>query len=160
MDLAPDVIALIRQTADSFPWGPRRRRYMADTVETLGLGQRQAQQLLGWGRDTLRKALNERRTGITCIDATSTRGRKPVESRLPRLLDDIRDVVKGHVQTDPTFRTTRLFCRLSAPEVRRQLVGRKGYTDEELPSVQTITVKLNALGFRLRKVAKSRPKKG
>ena len=156
MDLAPEVIALIRQTADSFPWGPQRRRYMADTVETLGLGQREAQQLLGWARDTLRKALHERRSGITCADATSLRGRKPAEARL---LDDIRDLVKDHVQTAPTFQTTRLFCRLSAPEVRRQLVERKGYADEQLPSVQTITVKLNALGFRLRKVAKARPKK-
>jgi len=159
MDLAPEVVDLIRRTADGFPWGPERRRYMADTVETLGLGQRQAQQLFGWGRDTLRKALHERRTGITCHDATSQRGRKPAEFHLPRLLDDIKDLVKDHVQTDPTFQTTRLFCRLSAPEVRRQLIQRKGYTDEQLPSVQTITLKLNALGFRLRKVAKSRPKK-
>jgi transposase len=159
MELAPEVVDLIRRSADGFPWGPQRRRYMADTVETLGLGQRQAQQLFGWGRDTLRKALRERRTGITCVDATSQRGRKPAESHLPRLLDDIKDLVKDHVQTDPTFQTTRLFCRLSAPEVRRQLIERKGYSHEQLPSVQTITLKLNALGFRLRKVAKSRPKK-
>ena len=26
--------------------------------------------LLGWGRDTLRKAAHERRTGVTCVDAT------------------------------------------------------------------------------------------
>lgn len=159
MDLAPEVIDLIRRTADSHPWGPTRRSYMADTVETLDLSQRQAQRLFGWGRDTLRKAQHERRTGITCLDATSQRGRKPIEFHLPRLLDDIRDLVADHVQTDPSFQSTRLFCRLSAPEVRRQLISRKGYTDEELPSLQTITTKLNALGFRLKKVAKCRPKK-
>jgi hypothetical protein len=43
--------------------------------------------------------------------------------------------------------------------VRRQLIRRKGYTDAPLPSVQTITTKLNGLGFRLRKVAKCRPQK-
>jgi len=43
--------------------------------------------------------------------------------------------------------------------VRRQLISRKGYTDEQLPTIKTITDKLNALGFRLRKVAKCRPKK-
>jgi Rhodopirellula transposase DDE domain len=159
MDLAPEVIDLIRRTADGFPWGPQRRRYMADTVDSLGLGQRQAQLLFHWGRDTIRKALRERRSGITCQDATCRRGRRPAELRLPGLLDDITDVVKDHVQTDPTFQTPRLFCRLSAPEVRRQLLQRKGYTDEQLPSIQTITTKLNALGFRLSKVAKSRPKK-
>ena len=35
----------------------------------------------------------------------------------------------------------------------------KGYTDEQLPSIETLTNKLNALGFRLRKVAKCRPQK-
>jgi hypothetical protein len=159
MDVSPATCDLIRRTADSFPLGPRRRQYLADTVQTLHLGQRQAQRLFGWGRDTLRKALHERRTGITCRDATARRGRKPAEAHLPRLLDDIRDLVGDHLQTDPTFRTTRLYCRLSAPEVRRQLIARKGYTDAQLPSVQTLSLKLNALGFRLRKVAKCRPQK-
>ncbi len=159
MDLAPEVVDLIRRTADAFPWGPSRRRYMADTLATLNLGQRQANLLFGWGRDTLRKALHERRTGITCQDATSCRGRKPLEFHLPHLLDDIRDLVKDHVQTDPTFRTARLYCRLTAPEVRRQLIARKGYTEAQLPSLQTITAKLNTLGFCLGKVRKCRPKK-
>lgn len=159
MDLAPEVIALIRRTTNTFPWGPARRRYMADSVASLNLGQRQATLLFGWGRDTLRKALHERRSGITCQDATSWRGRKPLESHLPHLLDDMRDLVHDHVQTDPTFRTTRLYCRLTAPEVRRQLIARKGYTEAQLPSLQTITTKLNLLGFRLGKVRKCRPKK-
>jgi hypothetical protein len=103
--------------------------------------------------------MHECRSGLTCQDATSCRGRKPIEFYLPRLLDDIRDLVADHVQTDPTFRTTRLFCRLTAPEVRRQLVARKGYTDEQLPSLQTITTKLNALGFHLGKVRKCLPQK-
>ncbi len=159
MDLAPEVIDLIRRTAEGFPWGPARRRYMADTVATLGLGQREACDLFGWGRDTLRKALHERRTGLTCQDATSCRGRKPIEFHLPRLLEDIKAIVGDHVQADPTFRTTRCYCRLTAPEVRRQLIDRKGYTDEELPSLQTITTKLNALGFHLTRVRKCLPKK-
>jgi hypothetical protein len=159
MDLAPEVVDLIRRTADTFPWGPARRRYMADTVETLGLGQRQSCLLFGWGRDTLRKAMHERRTGVTCQDATCLRGRKPIEAHLPHLLEDIKDIVKDHTQADPTFRTTRLYCRLTAPEVRRQLIDHKGYTDDQLPSLQTITTKLNDLGFHLGKVRKCLPKK-
>src|SRR5215212_4054794 len=149
MELAPEVIDLIRRSADGFPWGPQRRRYVADTVETLGLGQRQAQQLFGWGRDTLRKALHERRRGITCVDAFRRRGRKPAEAHLPRLLDDIKDIVGDHLQADPALQSARLYCRLSAAEVARQLVARKGYAKEQLPSIKTITGKLNALGFRL-----------
>jgi Rhodopirellula transposase DDE domain len=159
MDLAPEMRDLIIRTAQTFPVGSQRRRYMADTVATLQLGQRQAQLLFAWGRDTIRKALHERRSGITCVDAFSCRGRKPAEFHLPCLLADIRELVQDHVQTDPTFQTTRLYCRLTAAEVRRQLLQRKGYTAEQLPSVKTLTEKLNALGFRLRKVAKCRPQK-
>jgi hypothetical protein len=48
---------------------------------------------------------------------------------------------------------------LSAPEVRKQLIARHGYSHEQLPSVQTLAAKLNLLGFRLRTVVKSRPQK-
>ena len=159
MDLSPATRELIVRTAASFPQGSARRHFMADTLTTLQLGQRQAAQLFGWGRDTLRKALHERRTGITCRDDTSRRGRKPAEQHLPHLLEDIQAIVKDHVQTDPTFRSTRLYCRLTAKEVRRQLVQRKGYDAKAVPSRQTLTLKLNALGFCLRKVARSRPQK-
>jgi transposase len=159
MEITEELRGLVTRTAGSLKQGAARRQYMADTVKALGLSQRQAQTLFGWGRDTLRKALHERRTGIRCWDAFSRRGRKPVEHRLPRLLEDIRELVQDHCQTDSTFRTTRLYGRFSAAEVRRQLVARKGYAAEALPSVQTLTAKLNALGFRLRKGAKCRPQK-
>ena len=55
--------------------------------------------------------------------------------------------------------TTQLYCRLSAREFRKQLAERKGYTDKQLPTVQTIGKKLDELGFRIRSVVKSRPKK-
>jgi hypothetical protein len=159
MEITPGMRELIIGTAATFPHGPARRRFMADTLAKLQLSQRWAAQSLGWGRDTLRKAAHERRTGVTCVDATCRRGRKPAEHHLPNLLEDIKSIVADHVQTDPTFRSTRQYCRLTAKEVGRQLVRRKGYDPEAVPSVQTLTVKLNALGFSLRRVAKCRPKK-
>ena len=157
MEWMPQLCDLLKHTADSFH-GAQRRRFIADTVTRLGLSQRRAQQLFGWGRDTIRKALHERHSGIICSD-TSSRGRKPAEVRLPRLLDDIKDIVADHTQPDPTFQTTRQYCRLTAAHVHQQLIQRKGYTAEQLPCAKTIGVKLNALGFRLRKVAKCRPHK-
>jgi transposase len=159
MSLTPEMCAFIQQTARAFKIGAPRRRYMAQTLETFSLSQREAERCFGWGRNTLRRALHEHRTGITCLDAFAQRGRKPAEFHLPRLLDDIKDLVQDHLQTDPTFQTTRLYCRLTAAAVRRQLLARKGYTPEQLPSIETITNKLNDLGFRLRKVAKCRPQK-
>jgi transposase len=159
MDITPEVRDLLVATAARYPYGPARRRFLADCLTRLRLSQRQAAELFGCGRDTLRKALHEQRTGLTCLDATSRRGRKPAEYHLPHLLQDIQALVADHVQTDPTFRSTRLYCRLTAKEVQRQLVQRKGYDPRTVPSIQTLTVKLNALGYRLRKVAKCRPQK-
>jgi hypothetical protein len=72
---------------------------------------------------------------------------------------DLRDIVDSQSQTDPRFETQRLYTRITSAEVRRQLVTQKGYTDEELPCEETVRVKLNELGYRLRAVAKTKPKK-
>jgi Rhodopirellula transposase DDE domain len=158
MEITVALRDLLIETAESLS-GVERRRFMANTLDKLQLGQREAAGLFGWGRDTLRKACHERRSGLTCADAFGLRGRKPVEFHLPQLFDDLRGLVQDQLQTDPTFQTTGLYCRLSAPEVRKRLIERHGYTDEQLPSVQTIAAKLNLLGFRLRTVVKSRPQK-
>jgi DNA-binding GntR family transcriptional regulator len=158
MDLTPQMCVWLNETAEAFH-GAQRRRFMAQTVESLELSQHLAARRLGWSRDTVRKALHELHSGITCVDNFSGRGRQPAEVHLPSLFQDIRDVIADHLQTDPTFQTTRLYCRLSAATVRDQLLLRKGYTDEQLPSERTIASKLNLLGFRLRTVIKSRPQK-
>jgi len=158
MELTEAMAALLQKTADAFH-GAQRRRYMAEAVEAFDLSQRQAERHLGWAHNTVRKALHELHSGITCVDNFSARGRKPCESHLPRLSQDIRDLVADSLQTEAAFQTTRLYCRLSAHEVRKQLIEFKGYTDEQLPTVQTIGAKLNDLGFRLRTVVKSRPQK-
>jgi hypothetical protein len=75
------------------------------------------------------------------------------------LLNDIRDLVTAQSQTDPRFRNQRLYTRLTAEEVRKQLQKQKGYSNAELPHPRTIRRKLNDLGFHLTKVAKCKPKK-
>jgi hypothetical protein len=108
---------------------------------------------------TIRKGLRELDSGVECIDAFRLRGRKPAEHHLPTLLTDIQAIVDSQSQTDPQFRTRRLYTRLSAAEVRRQLIAQKGYTDAELPSAATIGAKLTTLGYYPQTVAKSRPQK-
>jgi hypothetical protein len=140
--------------------GSQRRAFMARAVHAMGRGgQRWAEAHLGWSRVTIRKAMHELHSGLTCLDAFSARGRRPVEVRLPRPLEDIKDIADGQSQADPRFQTDRLFTRISAAEVRRQLIATKGYTDAELPTQQTINTKLNLLGYRLTKVAKCRPQR-
>jgi hypothetical protein len=155
----PEMIPVLIDAAKALK-GSQKRLFMAKTVQAMGRGgQRWAQEHLGWCRETIRKGTHELRTGMTCIDAFHCRRRKPAEEHLPRLLDDIRAIADGQSQADPKFRTNRLFTRISAAEVRRQLIGTKSYTDEQLPTQQTINTKLNLLGFRLSRVAKCRPQK-
>jgi hypothetical protein len=153
------MIPVLIDTAKSLK-GSQKRLSMARTVKAMGRGgQRWAEDHLGWSRVTIRKGMRELNSGMTCLDAFSARGRRPVEGRLPRLLDDIKDIADGQSQADPRFQTDRLFTRISAAEVRRQLIATKGYTDEQLPTQQTTNKKLNMLGFCLTKVAKCRPQK-
>jgi Rhodopirellula transposase DDE domain len=155
----PEMIPVLIDAAKDLK-GPRRRLFMAKTIRAMGRGgQRWAQEHLGWCRETIRKGTHELDSGMTCVDALSCRRRKRAEERLPHLLDDIRQIADAHSQADPKFQTDRLFTRISAAEVRRQLIDRKGYTDEELPTQQTINAKLNDLGYRLSRVAKCRPPK-
>src|SRR5262245_35119953 len=157
MELTDSLKSLFIETATSLK-GSARRLCMARTVKELGAGEpRRAERELGWGRLTIRKGLHELESGFTCLDAFSARGRKRVEASLPNLLPDIRAIIDSQSQADPQFRTNRLYTRLSAVEVRRQLITPKGDTDDALPTVQTITTKLNALGYYPKKVTNSQP---
>ena len=157
MELTEPVKTLLQEAARALT-GSARRHCIARTVAELGPGgQRRAERELVWCRVTIRKGQRERRSGVTCVDALVLRGRKPAEAHLPHLLADLEALVAGQSHTDPSFRTTRLYTRLTAAEVRRQLIAQKGYTDAQLPSVQTIGAKLNALGYHPTTVAKRQP---
>src|SRR5437016_5490332 len=159
MELTEEVKALLLNTAKALK-GSMRRMFMARTVRVLGEGgQRLAERELGWNRGTMRKGMHELERGIVCVDAFSSRGRKRSEDHLPNLLSDITAIVDSQSQADPQFRTTRLYTRLTAAEVRRQLITQKGYSDAELPTAETMATKLNMLGYYPKKVAKSHPQK-
>ncbi len=159
MKLTSELKALYIETAKTLS-GSHRRLFLARAVKSLGRGgQRLAEAQLGWDRKTIRKGTHELLTGIRCHDNFKARGRKPAEDHLPNLLSDIETIVSAQCQTNATFATDRLYTRLSAAEVRRQLISQNGYTSQQLPSEETIRVKLNSLGYRLRSVEKSRPQK-
>ncbi len=159
MDLTDELKAFLGDTARTLK-GSARRVFMARAVRDLGAGgQRRAERDLGWSRVTVRKGRHELDSGITCVDGFALRARKKAEDHLPRLLTDITAIVDSQSQVDPQFRTGRLYTRLSAGEVRRQLMAQKGYSDAELPCERTIATKLNMLGYTLTKVAKTQPQR-
>jgi hypothetical protein len=159
MKLTETLKTIFSETAKNLKGGARRV-FMAQVVKALGKGgQRRAETELGWHRGTIRKGRHELESGFRCYDNFSARGRKPAEYHLPHLLDDLKAIADAESQTDPTFKTSRLYIRLSAAEVRRQLIEQKGYRDQELPSAETIRSKLNDLGYYPKKVKKSQPLK-
>src|SRR5438105_12356374 len=159
MELTAEWKTFLRETAGTLK-GSARRLFMARAVRDLGRGgQRLAERELGWSRGTVRKGRHELDSGITCLDGFALRARTKAEEHLPALLDDIRAIVDGQSQADPQFRTNRLYTRLSAAEVRHQLLAQFAYTDEQLPTKETIACKLNELGYFPKKVAKTQPQK-
>lgn len=159
MELTEEVKELLVKTAKELK-GSACRLFMARTVRALGKGgQRRAEQELGWNRERIRKGEHELKSGLVCADAFNQRGRKRSEEHLPNLLKDIIAIVDGQSQADPQLRSARLYTRLTAAEVRRQLIATYQYTDAQLPTTATITTKLNTLGYTLKTVAKTQPQK-
>ena len=158
-EVTPELKETFIETAKVLK-GHQKRIFMARVVQSLGRGGMSfAQKEFGWNDGAVRKGQHELRTGIECLDAVNQRGRKKAEEKLPQLLADIKEVVDSQSQIDATFQTNRLYTRLSAEEVRKQLIKQKGYSDEVLPTAKTIGIKLNQLGYQLRTVMKSKPQK-
>ncbi len=159
MELTEALKGVFIETGRSLK-GRARRLFMARIVRQLGPGgQRRPERELGWSRTAIRKGARELASGCASVDAFALRGRKCAEARLPDLLADSTAIVDGQRRTDPQFRSTRLYTRLTAAEVRRQLIAQQGYTDAALPTRQTIGAKLTALGDHPQRVAQSRPQK-
>ena len=119
-------------------------------------GQTYISKILGVSRTTIRKAVLEHERGSLNIDRFYDRGRKPIISKLLSLENDIKIIVNSQSQTDPTFKSTRIYTRLTVKEIRNQLLT-QGYENTELPSNETLRKITNSLGFTLKKIQKVKP---
>ena len=141
--------------------GKNRRLFMARVVNRLGSGgQAFAEQNLNWSRTVIRKGQREL-NGEELEGDLSARGRKKMEEHYIHLLDDIKSILEPISQADPSFRSEQLYSPITAKEVLRRLIENEEmeYTLEHSPSVRTISNKIKGLGFRLRRVQKSKPLK-
>jgi hypothetical protein len=157
-ELTEDALEDIKSAAKLLT-GFKRRQFQAEmAVKYCNGSARQAETNFGWGRAAVDTGLNERRTGIRCLDAYELRGRKNSEERCPELEEHIHRLVDPQAQADPKFQTPLAYTRITAKAVRDFL-----YTVPELkefiPCRQTVGKMLNRLGYRLRPVLKARPEK-
>jgi Rhodopirellula transposase DDE domain len=154
-----DHVELLRLAARKLT-GHQRRVFVAEVTLRLCDGNaRQAEERFGWGRETVRKGIEELRTGTPAVENFRARGRTRVEERHPKLADDIRDIVEPKTQTDPELKSTRRYTNLSAGEVRKALINDKGWPEEELPAERTLRTILNRMNYRLKRIQKGRPLK-
>lgn len=151
--------AVYAQTAEALSGG-HRRQYMGNVVNQLGKGaQAWAERELGWARSVVRTGQRELAEGVEPRPLPSGLGRPRTEEKHPQLAENIEAILADQSQTDPTFHTTRMYTRLSVQAIRQALIDEYCYDVSELPSAETLRTIINGLGYKLRAVQKSRPKK-
>ena len=152
-----DMRETIRSAARKLT-GFRRRQFQAEVAEQYCQGRaRQAERMFGWGREAVQLGLNEKRTGIRCLDNFADRGRPKTEEQHPELVEQVHAIVAPKSQADPKFQTPLAFTRITAQAVRAQLLARKSGTP--VPAERTMHDLLNRLGYCLRRVRKTTPQK-
>jgi len=135
----------------------RRREFQAEmTLKYCQGSARRAERVFGWGRDAVRTGLNEVCSGMRCVENFAARGRRKTEAKHPALVAQIHALVEPESQADPKFQTPLAYTRLTAKAVRQHLA--RGGTPH-VPAERTVHDMLNRLGYRLRRVRKTKPQK-
>jgi hypothetical protein len=156
--VAPQMVELISRLVDLIPW-PARRQAMGDVALTLLAGSpRVAEDVFGWGRKAVGLGINEYQSGISCVNDLSTRHKPKAEEKEPRLVADICEIMEPKSCAEPRLRTTLMYTNMTAQAVYNALL-QKGWSEERLPTVRTISNILNRHDYRLRTVVKTRVQK-
>jgi hypothetical protein len=158
-DSADDTDRLLRVAARHLTGHPRRL-FQAEVTRVLcGGSARRAERRFGWGRANIDTGLHELDSGVRCVEAFATRGKRRVEDAAPQLAADIGALAEPHTQADPELKSDRRYTNLTAREVLDGLRAEKGYAAADLPSERTMRDILNRLGYRLKRIQKGKPLK-
>lgn len=159
MEAEPEVYSdLLRSGAQKLT-GHKRRAFIAEvTLKLCGGSARRAESHFGWGRETIRKGLQEKERGEPFKDNYPARGAKRSEDKNPALAEAIRELAEPVTQTDPELKSERRYLNLSSREVLEGL-KEQGWRAEDLPSERSMRRILNRMGYRLKRIQKGRPLK-
>ena len=140
--------------------GFRRRQFQAEMAIKYCEGNpRRVEHVFGWGRRAVNTGLGERRTGIRCVESFSARGRHKTEEQNPELVREIHSLVELESQADPKFQTPLAYTRITAKAVHERLEANTAAGARHVPAKRTVYDILNRLGYRLRRVQKTKPQK-
>jgi Rhodopirellula transposase DDE domain len=140
--------------------GASRRRFQAEmTLKYCDGSARKGESVFGWKRSSIATGLGEHRSGLECVGAQGLfSGIQCWETREVAAAAVLRQFAEAHSQQDPTFSSTIAYTRLTAAAAIDHLKS-AGFSAAQLPSPSTMSVVLNRMGYRLRKVLKAKPKK-
>ncbi len=159
-DTLEELYRLLISSAAQRLTGYERRQFIAEVTRALCDGNpRQSERLFGWSRATAALGLHEAESGLRCVENFQARGRKRSENLHPQLAQDLRDLVEPTTQTDPQFKSALRYTRITAAAVRQALIDVKGYGAEDVPGERALQNILNRMGYRLRRVQKTKPLK-
>ena len=159
VEVSPECKNLIKLAAKKLK-GHERRAFMAEVAENICYGSpRLTETEFGFGRHTVELGMHEKRTGLICYGNYASSGKQKTEDVSPQLIQDVRSLVEPESQADPQLRNTFAYTRVTAKNVRQKLVEEKDWNEDLLPQVRTFNNILNRLGYKLRKVEKTKPEK-
>jgi len=152
------VVQTIALLTARIPW-PARRVAMAEVTQRLLDGKpRVAESVFGWSRRTVKIGLEELRTGVVHVDDLSKRRKPKTEEKYPQLVEDIRGFLEPCSQAESHLRTALAYTHITAAAVRNALLE-KGWPEQTLPKIRTISNILNRMDYRLRRVARKKVQK-
>lgn len=84
------------------------------------------------------------------------RGRKKIEDTYPEIKNQIKEIIKAYEYTDSHFKTEVLFVDITLENLRRELINKYNYTEQTCPCKSTLLRLLNELGYKIKKVKKTK----
>jgi len=134
------------------------RRICGSIALAIGRGGKTiAAKLFGVSKEFVRKGLREAATGLAEPSNAHKSGRKAYTELNPGLEEAIREIMQGKTQADPRLADSREYTETDCPWVRERLLER--FPEKLVPKKSALSSLLGKMGYRLKKVAKTEPKK-
>ena len=148
------------QSACSCMKGSARRAFEAKAaIEFCDGSPRRAETIFGWNRKTIQRGLDEIASGKPYTPSAERRGRLRAETQNPKIVESTKSLIDDHSQTDPTFRSTLVYTRVTGQAIRDALAEVLQVPISKLPTSRTMRRILNRNGYSQKKVRKTLPQK-